>query len=164
MQQNIVQSCSRQPSTEVVHFLLCRHTSYLCLYIFKTVVYAYIIRIRLVTATLISLAVTIINVDSNQSYSINKWSSASKSQFLFLSFIQRGLQLALNAGIPFIYVSANSGARLGLAEDLKLQFKVAWEDAEAPQKVSTSLLAVPACLYSLPRLVCIFFYLCRLCH
>ena len=100
-------------------------------------VFPYIIRIRLVTATLISLAVTIINVDSNQSYSINKWSSASKSQFLFLSFIQRGLQLALNAGIPFIYVSANSGARLGLAEDLKLQFKVAWEDAEAPQKVST---------------------------
>ncbi|CAB4030503.1 acetyl- carboxylase-like isoform X2, partial [Paramuricea clavata] len=47
---------------------------------------------------------------------------------------ERALQLALSAGIPFIYVSANSGARLGLAEDLKLQFKVAWEDADAPQK------------------------------
>lgn len=49
--------------------------------------------------------------------------------------LQRALQLALNAGIPFIYVSANSGARLGLAEDLKLQFKVAWEDSDAPEKV-----------------------------
>ncbi|XP_028408241.1 acetyl-CoA carboxylase-like isoform X2 [Dendronephthya gigantea] len=47
---------------------------------------------------------------------------------------ERALQLALNAGIPFIYVSANSGARLGLAEDLKLQFKVAWEDSVAPEK------------------------------
>lgn len=140
-----------------------RHTSYLWLHFYNIAICVHIIRIRLVTATLISLAVTIINVDTNRFNSIKKWSSATKSQFLFLSFIQRALQLALNAGIPFIYVSANSGARLGLAEDLKLQFKVAWEDAEAPEKVSTSLLANPACLYSLPRLVCIF-YLCRLCH
>ena len=55
-----------------------------------------------------------------------------------LSF-QRALQVARDSGIPFIYVSANSGARLGLAEELKLQFKVAWEDPAAPQKVSSFL-------------------------
>lgn len=55
--------------------------------------------------------------------------------------------MALSAGIPFIYVSANSGARLGLAEDLKLQFKVAWEDADAPQKVR----AISANTVNLPR-------------
>lgn len=33
-----------------------------------------------------------------------------------------------------IYISANSGARIGLAEEIKSMFKVAWEDPEEPEK------------------------------
>ncbi|KAL1454989.1 hypothetical protein WDU94_009115 [Cyamophila willieti] len=37
-------------------------------------------------------------------------------------------------GIPRIYISANSGARIGLAEEVKALFKVAWEDPDEPEK------------------------------
>ncbi len=33
-----------------------------------------------------------------------------------------------------MYVAANSGARIGLAEELKHLFKVAWVDQAAPNK------------------------------
>lgn len=38
-------------------------------------------------------------------------------------------------GVPRIYISANSGARIGLAEEVKALFKVAWEDPDEPEKV-----------------------------
>ncbi|KAI5726751.1 hypothetical protein M8J76_007892 [Diaphorina citri] len=37
-------------------------------------------------------------------------------------------------GVPRIYISANSGARIGLAEEVKALFKVAWEDPDEPEK------------------------------
>ncbi|CAC5416440.1 ACACA [Mytilus coruscus] len=37
-------------------------------------------------------------------------------------------------GYPRIYISANSGARIGLAEEVKHLFKVAWEDNTDPDK------------------------------
>lgn len=37
--------------------------------------------------------------------------------------------------IPRIYISANSGARIGLAEEVKSLFKIAWEDSQEPDKV-----------------------------
>ncbi|XP_040354637.1 acetyl-CoA carboxylase isoform X4 [Ixodes scapularis] len=37
-------------------------------------------------------------------------------------------------GIPRLYISANSGARIGLAEELKHLFNVAWVDPEIPDK------------------------------
>ena len=40
--------------------------------------------------------------------------------------------------IPRIYIAANSGARIGLAEEIKHMFKVAWEDPTEPDKVSHS--------------------------
>jgi len=43
-------------------------------------------------------------------------------------------ELARRTGLPRIYLSANSGARLGLAEEIKSLFHVAWEDAENPDK------------------------------
>ena len=43
--------------------------------------------------------------------------------------------MARSQGIPFVYISANSGARIGLAEEVKHQFRVAWNDANAPEKV-----------------------------
>lgn len=38
--------------------------------------------------------------------------------------------------IPRIYISANSGARIGLAEEIKSLFNVAWEDPSDPEKVN----------------------------
>ena len=43
-------------------------------------------------------------------------------------------ELARKTGLPRIYLSANSGARLGLAEEIKHLFHVAWEDPEKPDK------------------------------
>ncbi|XP_049825243.1 acetyl-CoA carboxylase isoform X3 [Aethina tumida] len=37
-------------------------------------------------------------------------------------------EIARELGIPRIYISANSGARIGLAEEVKGLFKIAWED------------------------------------
>lgn len=38
--------------------------------------------------------------------------------------------------VPRIYISANSGARIGLAEEIKSLFNVAWEDPSDPEKVN----------------------------
>ncbi|XP_075219792.1 acetyl-CoA carboxylase isoform X3 [Lycorma delicatula] len=43
-------------------------------------------------------------------------------------------EFARKLKIPRIYISANSGARIGLAEEIKALFKVAWEDPEEPDK------------------------------
>lgn len=43
-------------------------------------------------------------------------------------------ELARKLKIPRIYISANSGARIGLAEEVKSLFKVAWEDVDEPDK------------------------------
>ena len=40
--------------------------------------------------------------------------------------------------VPFLYISANSGAKIGLAEDVKQLFKVAWNENESPEKVKYS--------------------------
>lgn len=47
---------------------------------------------------------------------------------------KRASELARALGVPRIYVSANSGARIGLAEELKDMFKVAWLDPSNPDK------------------------------
>lgn len=47
---------------------------------------------------------------------------------------KKASQLARKLGIPRIYLSANSGARIGLAEELKDLFKVAWVDKSNPDK------------------------------
>ncbi|CAH1163265.1 unnamed protein product [Phaedon cochleariae] len=43
-------------------------------------------------------------------------------------------EIARNLKIPRIYVSANSGARIGMAEEVKALFKVAWEDNKEPDR------------------------------
>jgi len=48
-------------------------------------------------------------------------------------------ELARKLRIPRIYISANSGARIGLAEEVKNIFRVAWEDPDEPDKVKASL-------------------------
>lgn len=46
------------------------------------------------------------------------------------NFFHKCTELARKLGIPRIYLSANSGARLGLADELMPHFKVAWNDPE----------------------------------
>jgi len=43
-------------------------------------------------------------------------------------------ELARRLGVPRIYLSANSGARIGMAEELIPHFSVAWNDASRPEK------------------------------
>ncbi|XP_019394384.1 PREDICTED: acetyl-CoA carboxylase 2 isoform X3 [Crocodylus porosus] len=53
-----------------------------------------------------------------------------KEDLLFL----RASELARAEGIPRVYIAANSGARMGLAEELKYIFQVAWVDPADPNK------------------------------
>ncbi|KAI2642937.1 acetyl-CoA carboxylase [Xylaria nigripes] len=48
-------------------------------------------------------------------------------------FFNKCTELARSMGIPRIYLSANSGARLGIAEELIPHFKVAWNDSNNPE-------------------------------
>lgn len=48
------------------------------------------------------------------------------------NFFHKCTELARKLGIPRIYLSANSGARLGIAEELIPHYKVAWNDPENP--------------------------------
>lgn len=48
-------------------------------------------------------------------------------------FFHKCSQLARQLGIPRIYLSANSGARIGMAEELIPHFSVAWRDASRPE-------------------------------
>lgn len=49
-------------------------------------------------------------------------------------FFHKCSELARKLGIPRIYLSANSGARIGMAEELIPHFSVAWNDAQNPEK------------------------------
>ena len=44
-------------------------------------------------------------------------------------------ELARKQDAPRVYIAANSGARIGLAQELLVLFKVAWVDPSAPDKV-----------------------------
>lgn len=48
-------------------------------------------------------------------------------------FFHKCSELARKLGIPRIYLSANSGARIGLAEELIPHFSVAWKDESKPE-------------------------------
>lgn len=43
-------------------------------------------------------------------------------------------ELSRQRKCPRIYISVNSGARIGLAEEVKSLFKIAWEDPDEPEK------------------------------
>lgn len=53
-----------------------------------------------------------------------------KEDLLFCRASERARQLA----VPRIYFSANAGARIGLAEEVKAVFRIAWEDENEPEK------------------------------
>ncbi|RDW59903.1 putative acetyl-CoA carboxylase [Coleophoma cylindrospora] len=48
-------------------------------------------------------------------------------------FFYKCTELARKLGIPRIYLSANSGARIGMADELIPHFNVAWNDPERPE-------------------------------
>ncbi|KAF2834537.1 hypothetical protein M501DRAFT_1000167 [Patellaria atrata CBS 101060] len=48
-------------------------------------------------------------------------------------FFHKCSELARKLGIPRIYLSANSGARIGMAEELIPHFSVAWKDSTKPE-------------------------------
>lgn len=48
-------------------------------------------------------------------------------------FFNKCTELARKLGIPRIYLSANSGARIGMAEELMPHFSVAWNNPEKPE-------------------------------
>lgn len=49
-------------------------------------------------------------------------------------YFNRCTELARKLGIPRIYLSANSGARIGIAEELLPYYKVAWNEEGVPEK------------------------------
>lgn len=49
-------------------------------------------------------------------------------------FFNKCTELARKHGIPRVYLSANSGARIGIAEELLPYFKVAWNEEGKPDK------------------------------
>ncbi|XP_048578343.1 acetyl-CoA carboxylase-like isoform X1 [Nematostella vectensis] len=57
---------------------------------------------------------------------------------------KKASELARSEGIPFIYIAANSGARIGVAEEVKHVFQVAWNDAKAPEKGFKYLYVAPS--------------------
>lgn len=50
------------------------------------------------------------------------------------ALFQRASVLARERRVPRVYVSCNSGARIGLAEEIKSLFRIAWEDPDEPDK------------------------------
>lgn len=72
----------------------------------------------------------IIVISNDITYLIGSFGPREDIVFLKASELARKLQ------IPRIYIAVNSGARIGLAEEVKSLFKIAWEDPDAPDKVS----------------------------
>ena len=56
-------------------------------------------------------------------------------------------ELARKLGIPRIYISANSGARIGIAEEVMAVFRVAWVNNENPSK-GPAFVGHPCCTWS----------------
>ncbi|KAI8980307.1 acetyl-CoA carboxylase [Pilobolus umbonatus] len=59
-------------------------------------------------------------------------------------YFYKATEHARALGIPRIYLSANSGARIGLAEELMSQFKVAWKNPHDPSSGFQYLYLTPA--------------------
>ncbi|XP_075070318.1 acetyl-CoA carboxylase 2 isoform X2 [Mixophyes fleayi] len=70
----------------------------------------------------------IIVICNDITYKIGSFGPEEDLLFLLAS------ELARKEGIPRIYIAANSGARIGLAEELRHMFHVAWNDPSDPYK------------------------------
>ncbi|XP_072839289.2 acetyl-CoA carboxylase 2 isoform X2 [Pogona vitticeps] len=70
----------------------------------------------------------IVVISNDITYKIGSF--GPEEDLLFL----RASELARAEGIPRIYIAANSGARIGFAEEIKHKFQVAWVDPADPYK------------------------------
>lgn len=61
---------------------------------------------------------------------VNTGSFGTEEDLLF----KKASELARRHGYPRAFLSANSGARIGLAEEVKSRFRIAWTDAKDPSK------------------------------
>lgn len=64
--------------------------------------------------------------------------------FLLSLVLQKASDLSREEGLPRIYIAANSGARIGLADEIKHLFQVAWVDPNSPEKGFKYLYLSPA--------------------
>ena len=69
--------------------------------------------------------------------------SLSASIFTLTILMQQASVLSRELGLPRVYIAANSGARIGLAEELKHLYKVAWVDETTPNKGFRYLYLLP---------------------
>ncbi|KAK6633678.1 hypothetical protein RUM44_004285 [Polyplax serrata] len=70
----------------------------------------------------------IIIIANDLTYLIGSFGPREDRVFCMASEMSRKLK------IPRIYISVNSGARIGLAEEIKALFNIAWEDPDEPDK------------------------------
>ncbi|KAI9204928.1 acetyl-CoA carboxylase [Polychytrium aggregatum] len=70
----------------------------------------------------------IIIVANDVTFNVGSFGTAEDKLFYLAS------QYARKHGIPRIYISANSGARIGLADEVANRFKIAWVDPNVPSK------------------------------
>lgn len=70
----------------------------------------------------------------------------------------RASEMARESRIPRIYIAANSGARIGLAEEIRHMFHVAWQDPADPYKVSHIVFYLWVFIYLyIPHILVYFF-------
>ncbi|XP_076277454.1 acetyl-CoA carboxylase isoform X2 [Lasioglossum baleicum] len=85
-------------------------------------------RLKLYTPEYAETGRDVILIANDLTYLIGSF--GPKEDLVFCKASERARQL----GVPRIYFSANSGARIGLAEEVKALFKICWEDENEPEK------------------------------
>ncbi|XP_031330897.1 acetyl-CoA carboxylase isoform X2 [Photinus pyralis] len=79
----------------------------------------------------------IIVIANDITYLIGSFGPREDKVFLLASEMSRAMK------IPRVYIAANSGARIGLAEEVKSLFRIAWEDANEPDRGFRYLYVTP---------------------
>jgi acetyl-CoA carboxylase/biotin carboxylase 1 len=92
---------------------------------------------------------TIIVIANDITYKIGSF--GMEEDLLF----QRASALSRLERVPRIYISANSGARIGLAEELKFLYHIAWNDPKDIDKGIRYLYLTPADYSRLSNLNCV---------
>lgn len=86
----------------------------------------------------------IVLISNDITYKIGSFGPAEDLLFL------RASELARAEGIPRVYIAANSGARIGFADEIKNKFQIGWIDPTEPYKVC-GLLWEPSGIPSRPN-------------
>lgn len=57
-------------------------------------------------------------------------------------FFKKASEYARLHGLPRVYIACNSGARVGLVEELLPKLRIHWKDVEDPSKADRGLLGI----------------------